>query len=193
MHTAAANAADDIPANAGGGREVAKLRGEQYQLFWRRGADFVRLAAATDALVVPFGAVGADDAFDLHMDTQEVLADPLLGPASRALVARVLGPDAAPDEAIFPITRLPGSLVPSPLPVSNLGRVYFQFAPPLDTRSVSRRDRAACAALGADTKAAVEAAILDLLAFRARDPERDAFVRAQRSAASMWQLASQPL
>ena len=45
-----------------------KRKGEKYQLFWREDrADFVRLAAKFDAIIVPFAAVGGDDAFDLFM------------------------------------------------------------------------------------------------------------------------------
>lgn len=45
-----------------------KRRGEEYQLFWRDDRpDFVRLAAKYDALIVPFAAVGADDAYNLFL------------------------------------------------------------------------------------------------------------------------------
>ncbi len=45
-----------------------KRRGEEYRLFWREDrADFVRLAAKYDALIVPFAAVGADDAYNLFL------------------------------------------------------------------------------------------------------------------------------
>jgi hypothetical protein len=48
--------------------QVAKRKGEKYKLFWREDrADFVRLAAKFNALIVPFAAVGGDDAFDLFM------------------------------------------------------------------------------------------------------------------------------
>ena len=49
-------------------RQVAKRKSENYQLFWREDrADFVRLAAKFDAVIVPFAAVGGDDAFDLFL------------------------------------------------------------------------------------------------------------------------------
>jgi hypothetical protein len=57
---------------AGGGKEVNKLRDQKYRLLWKDG-DFVRLAARCNALIIPFAAVGGDDAFDLFLDTQEVL------------------------------------------------------------------------------------------------------------------------
>jgi hypothetical protein len=42
-------------------------------------ADFVRLAARCGAIIVPFAAVGADDAYDVFMDVDEVLEAPVLG------------------------------------------------------------------------------------------------------------------
>lgn len=50
-------------------REVAKRRGEEYLLQWKESPDFVRLAARCNALIVPFAAVGADDAFDVRRRT----------------------------------------------------------------------------------------------------------------------------
>jgi hypothetical protein len=53
---------------------VNKPRGSEYQLFWPEGRpDFVRLAGKTGALIVPFAAVGADDAYEVMMDVDEVL------------------------------------------------------------------------------------------------------------------------
>ncbi len=45
----------------------------------RKERDFVRLAAKCDAIICPFAAVGADDAYDIMMEVEEVLAAPLLG------------------------------------------------------------------------------------------------------------------
>jgi pimeloyl-ACP methyl ester carboxylesterase len=49
----------------GGAREATHGKGEDYALFWpeERAADFVRVAAKFDALIVPFGAVGAAVSF----------------------------------------------------------------------------------------------------------------------------------
>jgi hypothetical protein len=48
----------------GGAKEVNKRVGQEYQLFWKESPDFVRLAARCGAIIVPFAAVGADDAYD---------------------------------------------------------------------------------------------------------------------------------
>lgn len=106
---------------------MSKRKGEQHRVIWKEAVDFVRLAARTDAVIVPFGAVGADDAFDLFMDTDEILAHPVLGPLSRALYEPVTAEGTPLDEAVLPITNIPGTPLPSPLPLSNFGRVYFKF------------------------------------------------------------------
>ncbi len=51
----------------GGAREVHKRKGEGYKLFWPETPDFVRLASKCDAIIVPFAAVGADDAYDVSL------------------------------------------------------------------------------------------------------------------------------
>jgi hypothetical protein len=50
-------------------------------------ADFVRLAARCGAVIVPFAAVGADDAYDVFMDVDEVLEAPVLGDLVRVSTA----------------------------------------------------------------------------------------------------------
>lgn len=57
-----------------------KRKGEKYTLKWRESPDFMRLAANRNAVVVPFAAVGGDDAYDLVLDTDEVLDTSLLPP-----------------------------------------------------------------------------------------------------------------
>lgn len=63
----------------GGAREVNKRVGQEYQLFWKDSPDFVRLAARCGAIIVPFAAVGADDAYDVIMEAEDLLETPVLG------------------------------------------------------------------------------------------------------------------
>lgn len=51
-----------------------KRRGEEYQLLWKEEPDFVRMASKCQAIIVPFSAIGGDDAFDILMDVDEVRA-----------------------------------------------------------------------------------------------------------------------
>ena len=108
--------------------QVNKRKGEKYQLIWKDKPDFVRMAAKSKALIIPFAAVGGDDAFDIAMDTDEVLGNPLLGPLARRLSNQLFRgtPLEGSDDAVSPITKLPGLDVPSLLPLPKLERLYFR-------------------------------------------------------------------
>lgn len=67
---------------------MVKRRDEQYTLLWKDSPDFVRMASKCGAIIVPFSAVGADDAYDVMMDVDDVLSHPVLGPLSRGLLKR---------------------------------------------------------------------------------------------------------
>lgn len=105
-----------------------KHKGEEYKLIWKDKPDFVRMAAKSNALIIPFAAVGGDDAFDIAMDTSEVLADPVLGPLARRVSQWVFKgtPLEGSDDAISPITKLPGLGLPSLVPLPKLERLYFR-------------------------------------------------------------------
>jgi len=47
----------------GGGRDMLKFKGEEYQLQWQGRSGFARLAIAHDYPIVPVGLVGGDDVF----------------------------------------------------------------------------------------------------------------------------------
>jgi hypothetical protein len=52
--------------------QVNKRRDEKYKLKWRETPDFVRMAANRNAIIIPFAAVGGDDAYDVMMDADQV-------------------------------------------------------------------------------------------------------------------------
>ena len=72
-------------------------------------------------------AAAGDDAFDLALDTEELLQNPVLGPLAAGTLER-FAPGLDPREALFPVTRGPFGL-PSPVPVPRLERLYFKCAP----------------------------------------------------------------
>jgi hypothetical protein len=39
------------------------VQGEEYKLMWKDTVDFVRMAGRLNAIIVPFGILGADDAY----------------------------------------------------------------------------------------------------------------------------------
>lgn len=105
-----------------------KRKGEKYKLIWKNKAEFVRLAAKTNALIVPFAAVGGEEAFDIALDSDEVLANPILGPFARSVSQRVFAGSSleGSQDAIGPITKLPGTNLPSFVPLPKLERLYFR-------------------------------------------------------------------
>lgn len=57
----------------GGGREVAKRKGEAYQLIWKERYGFLKLAQEFNYEIAPFVALGGDEVFDLALDANFLL------------------------------------------------------------------------------------------------------------------------
>jgi 1-acyl-sn-glycerol-3-phosphate acyltransferase len=110
----------------GGGREVARRKGEQYKLIWKARTGFARMAIRYGYPIVPFAQVGADDAFDILLDADDVMRSP---------IGRLLKTTGIADaflrggEMIFPLARGLG-LTAFPRPE----RFYYAVLPPIDTR-----------------------------------------------------------
>ncbi len=145
----------------GGGREVAKRRGERYQLLWKNRLGFARMAIRHRVPIIPFAAVGAEDAWDIVADANLVLRSPL-----GKLLARTRLPI---DEMLFPLVRGIG-----PTPIPRPERLYFQFQRPIATTRYrgAWQDDDACSALRDRVRASVERGIRDLRRRQASDPER---------------------
>jgi 1-acyl-sn-glycerol-3-phosphate acyltransferase len=144
----------------GGAREVFKQRGEQYTLLWGERMGFARLAIECGYPIIPFSAVGADDAWDIVFDAEDILASPL-GPLVERLAPR--------RDVIPPVVRGIGLT-----PVPRVERLYFHFAEPIETRYLVGRERdpAICFGLRERVRRAIEEGITKLLLERARDPDR---------------------
>ncbi|MCB0923887.1 MAG: acyltransferase family protein [Mycobacterium sp.] len=148
----------------GGGREVAKRKGERYTLIWKERMGFARLAIEHGYRIVPFAAVGAEEAVDIVLDGD----NPLLAP-TRLFAEKVLGSKDA-----MPITRGIG-LSPVPRPE----RQYYWFGKPISTKRVQgqQHDDAVVRSLRDQVKRAVEDGMEFLLAERDSDPNRSVLKR----------------
>lgn len=148
----------------GGGREVAKRKGEQYKLIWKERMGFARLAIQHGYMIVPFAAVGAEEAVDIVLDGDS----PLLAP-TRLFTEKILGSKDA-----MPITRGIG-LSPVPRPE----RQYYWFGKPISTRSLKgqQADDAVVRKVREKTKKAVEQGMEFLLEEREKDPNRSVLKR----------------
>jgi len=146
----------------GGGREVAKRKGEKYQLLWENRMGFARLAVKHAYPIVPFATVGAEDALDVVVDTDNRFLKPV-----QQLFERVSG---SPD--FFPIVRGIG-----PTPIPRPERQYYWFGEPIDTSAVATTDDRAVGDIRDRTKASIERGIAFLLDEQRADPHRSVFDR----------------
>lgn len=150
----------------GGGREVAKRKGETYKLIWKERTGFARMAIEHGYAITPFASVGPEDCYDILVDANDVMQSPLGKFMARTGITKNLLRDG---DAIFPIARGLGfTMIPRP------ERFYFSFGPPIDARRFAGQhdDPEALQTLRAEVRDAVEASIAKLLAFRDKDPER---------------------
>lgn len=142
----------------GGGREVAKRKGEKYQLIWKERTGFARMAIESGVPIVPFSAIGVEEMVDIVIDADH----PVLRPA-RALVERLGG---RWELAWPPVVR---GLGPTPLPRPQ--RFYFSFGAPITTDGRELDDQSIRA-----LRDEVEAAVLEGIDFlhfeRDADPQR---------------------
>lgn len=148
----------------GGGREVAKRKDEKYQLIWKNRMGFARLAIEHGYPIVPFAAVGAEEAVDIMVDGDS----PLMAPV-RGLITNVLGSPEVP-----PMVRGIG-LTPIPRPE----RQYYWFGEPILTASAMGRHGEDRVVRGVreEAKTAIEAGIEFLLEQRDADPNRSVVKR----------------
>lgn len=144
----------------GGGREVARRRGDHYPLVWRERIGFARLALEFGYPVVPFSMIGVDEMWDVVADADS----PLYAPA-RVLARRL---DIDP-EMLPPIVR---GLGPTPLPRPQ--RIYVRLAEPIDARrfGTSWEDTDGAAKLRSEVREAVARGIEELQLEREEDPDR---------------------
>jgi 1-acyl-sn-glycerol-3-phosphate acyltransferase len=142
----------------GGGREVAKRRGEKYQLLWKERLGFARLAIAHGCTIVPFSAVGVEDAFDIVWDADDLLKTPL----GRVFERYKLRTDVLPPIVV--------GLGPTPLPRPE--RLYFHLGEPIATGGYDREDPDAPRRLRDQVRSSVQEGIVRLREAQARDPAR---------------------
>lgn len=150
-------AGESILVFPGGAREVFKHKGEQYHLIWKNRTGFAALAIAHRYPIVPVAAVGAEECYDILVDSDEMRHSPL-GPVLEWLTARA--------DELPPVVA---GIGPLPRPQ----RFYFRFGAPIDTRRWAGRahNQAACLEVRAEVARSIERGIKLLQRLRRRDPE----------------------
>jgi 1-acyl-sn-glycerol-3-phosphate acyltransferase len=149
----------DVLVFPGGAREVAKRKGEQYKLIWGRRKGFARMALAHGVQIVPFAAVGMEDALDVVLDANDLLSSPLGGWIRRLGIR---------EDMLVPVVRGIG-----PTPIPRPERLYFEVLDPIDPAVIGGDDPDARAwALREEVRRSIERGLASLKEFQANDPER---------------------
>lgn len=144
----------------GGGRDMLKFKGEEYQLNWEGRSGFARLAIAHDYPIVPVGLVGGDDVFH-----SLVARNSAWERMTRTLGERMHGLAGVG----VPVMR---GLGPTFLPRPQ--RMYLRFGQPISTiRPARMRADKWEAAVKQRTQTALETVLSDLQELRRGDPFRN--------------------
>lgn len=144
----------------GGGREIAKFRGEENTLRWQGRAGFARVSIDNEYPIVPVALVGGDDVY-----RSMITRDSTIGRLSVAISEKLSGrKDMAP-----PLIRgLGPTLIPRPQ------RMYLRFAAPIETTKPPRTRRDTwIESIKKRTQNSLEQAIADLVDLRRDDPYRE--------------------
>ena len=145
----------------GGGREVAKRKGEKYKLIWKERIGFARMAVRYGCTIVPFSAIGVEDAYDILLDVGDLLASPL-GPLVKKLGVRY--------DILWPIVKGAG---PTPLPRPH--RLYFRIGEPVETAGLGGDfdNTDLCKTIRDRVRSEIELGIEWLQRARQEDPKRN--------------------
>jgi 1-acyl-sn-glycerol-3-phosphate acyltransferase len=147
----------------GGAREVFKHKGEAYRLIWKERYGFVQLAIQHGYSITPYATVGAEEAFDVLLDSRDYMQTPLGRYLERRGIAdRYL----RGGEEFPPVVRGLGlTAIPRP------EKLYFSIGKPIETARYEGRtnDPALLRRLRSRVGRALEKLIAELQEYRARD------------------------
>ena len=141
----------------GGGREMAKFKGEEHTLRWQGRSGFARLSVENNYPIVPVGLAGGDDVYQ-SMTTREGR----WGRLSQGLTEKLSG---RTDMALPLMHGIGPTLIPRPQ------RMYLRFAAPIDTtKPAGISEEKWVATVKQHTQESLEQTLADLLAIRNGDP-----------------------
>ena len=116
---------DHILVYPGGGREVAKRKGEKYQLAWKTRTGFAQMAMEHGYPIIPIASLGGDDAYDIHYDAYDFKASKI---GQKLLENKNINNFFRNGDMLMPLATGIGF---SPLPRPE--KFYFSFGKPIDT------------------------------------------------------------
>lgn len=119
------NGGQHVIVYPGGAREVMKNDGEQYRLVWKRRTGFARMAMQHGYDIIPFAALGGDDAFSIRYDSQRFRGSMLGKVAEKTGVMDALFRGG---DTLGPLVKgVAGTTIPHP------EKLYFMFGKRIPT------------------------------------------------------------
>jgi 1-acyl-sn-glycerol-3-phosphate acyltransferase len=149
----------------GGAHEVFKCKGEKYKLNWRERYGFVSMAIQYSYPIIPIAQVGYEDAYDILIDSNEMLATTI---GDKIRKSKFVNKFLKNEENLPPIVRGLGlTSIPRP------ERLYFSIGKPIDTKKYNEdyKDKEALVTLKDIVKKALTGEINSLLNIREQDTE----------------------
>jgi len=150
----------------GGGREVAKRKGEEHKLTWKKRTGFARMAIQHGYPIIPVASVGPDDCYDIKVDANDVMNSWVGTILKKTGIAKKYLRDG---DMIMPIALgLGGTPLPKP------ERFYFSFGTSIPTKPYSGRENEEEALWEVREKVekALYSQIDELKQIQAKDPAR---------------------
>ena len=122
---------ENLVVYPGGAREVCKKKGEAYELRWSDRSGFVRMAMQHGYDLIPVAAVGAEEAFTIVKDANDILNDTAFG---KFLKLSGLAKTVFKDGDLLPpqVVGLGNTLLPLPV------KLYFSFGERIATKQFQK-------------------------------------------------------
>ena len=159
-------AGQSILVYPGGGREVAKRKGEAYKLIWKKRTGFARMAIQYGYSITPVASVGAEECYTIHIDANDVV-NSWIGKLLKK--SGLLEKYLRNGDSIMPIaTGMGPTLIPRP------ERFYFSFGKPISTKEFSGKedDEKALWKVREKVEKALYSQIKELQEIQSKDPNR---------------------
>ncbi len=116
-------AGEHILVYPGGGREVAKRKGEEHKLTRKTRTGFAHMAMKYQYPIIPVASLGADDAYDVVYDAYDFMQNPL---GRWLLGKKPIAEKLRDGDVLMPIAKGIGpTLIPRP------EKFYFAFGKPI--------------------------------------------------------------
>ncbi len=156
----------------GGTREICKKKGEAYVLKWSDRSGFVRMAMQHGYDIIPVAAVGAEEAYEITKDANDILQETGFG---KFLKFTGLSAMLFKDGDLLPpmVKGIGPTIIPKPV------KLYFSFGKRISTKSFQKKfdDAEAQSVVKSKVEQALQKQFETLFRLREMDSSGSALIR----------------